>query len=49
MNLYNGKISRRINKLIRTKIVVPTKRRKLEKKIFLFFAITVRVDLYFMI
>lgn len=32
MNLYNGKISRRINKWIRTKIVVPTKRRKLEKK-----------------
>ena len=32
MNLYNGKISRRINEWIRTNIVVPTKRRKLEKK-----------------
>lgn len=32
MNLYNGKITRRINKWIRTKYVLPAKRQKLQNK-----------------
>lgn len=32
MNFYNGKITRRVNQWIRTKFVIPEKRKKLKKR-----------------